>query len=267
MNKTRNKIYTQVYSNVSYSLGPNATDLEIKRLAEELTDGYLEEIINENPPPQITAQMLVAGFVDDPSGYAGFLPLGKVQEIFSLDDKVTGVMIKLSNSTYEKEVRERLYQDYPVFFVESTEESKKDWVAMLNLFAGFTGTILFFGVAIALAIIFNTVTISILERGREFGTMRTFGMGIRRIASMITIENLLIVILGIILGLPLGDFLAEYFLGLLSGEYFSFNTVIYSQTYLLTATGILVVLLLSEIPGIRHVYRLSLAKITKELVS
>ncbi len=216
---------------------------------------------------QKTVQILVTGFVDDRSGYGGFLPLGKIQEIFGLDDKVTGVMIKLSNSTYEKEVKERLYQNYPVLFVESTEETKKDWVAMLNLYTGFIGTILSFGVAIALAIIFNTVTISILERDREFATMRTFGMGIRRIASMITIENLLIVILGIVLGLPLGTFLAEYFLGLFSSEYFSFTTVIYPPTYVLTATGILVVLLLSEIPGIRHVYSLSLSKITKELES
>nr|NIO38396.1 hypothetical protein [Candidatus Bathyarchaeota archaeon] len=122
-----------LYNLYLISGGPVSVDDEgilLSRAFKERTTIKPGDIIELDVPfLQKTVQILVTGFVDDRSGYGGFLPLGKIQEIFGLDDKVTGVMIKLSNSTYEKEVKERLYQNYPVLFVESTEETKKDWVA------------------------------------------------------------------------------------------------------------------------------------------
>ena len=60
-----------------------------------------------------------------------------------------------------------------------------------QLFLVFVGIMLAFGVALGFTITFNTITINVLERERELATMRTFGMSVGRLGTMISVENLL----------------------------------------------------------------------------
>jgi putative ABC transport system permease protein len=136
-----------------------------------------------------------------------------------------------------------------------------------NLFLVFIGVMLVFGVALGFAIIFNTITINVLERQRELATMRTFGTGIGRLATMLTVENVLMGVLGVIVGLPIGFAIAQYFAGLYQNELFDMPVVIYTRTYALAAAGALIVLLLAEIPSIRFVRRLDLPAIVREMAT
>ncbi len=117
------------------------------------------------------------------------------------------------------------------------------------------------------AVIFNTITINVLERQRELATMRTFGTGIGRLATMLTVENVLMGVLGVIVGLPIGFAIAQYFAGLYQNELFDMPVVIYTRTYILAAAGALIVLLLAEIPAVRFVRRLDLPAIVREMAT
>jgi len=106
--------------------------------------------------------------------------------------------------------------------------------------------------------------VNILERRREIATMRTLGEGKARIAGMITVENMLLGLAGLIPGVLLGFGLASYFFGLMETDMFSFDLVIYPATYVLTAGVVILIMLVSQLPGIRQVNRLNLARMTKE---
>jgi len=121
-----------------------------------------------------------------------------------------------------------------------------------------------FGATLALAIVFTTVTVNILERRREIATMRTLGEGKTRIAGMITVENLLLGLAGLIPGVLLGYGLALYFFRFMQTDMFSFDLVILPTTYVLTTGVVILIMLISQIPGIRQVNRLNLAQMTKE---
>ena len=65
-------------------------------------------------------------------------------------------------------------------------------------------------------LIYNTMTISVLQRREQFATMRTLGLSRRELLSQILGEALLLSVAGIILGIILGTGLSQYLITLAS---------------------------------------------------
>jgi putative ABC transport system permease protein len=65
---------------------------------------------------------------------------------------------------------------------------------------------LIFAVIIAFIGIANTLALSIYERTREIGLLRSVGMGRRQVRSMIRWESVIIALIGTLLGLVIGVF-------------------------------------------------------------
>ncbi|MFQ5838900.1 MAG: FtsX-like permease family protein [Thermoplasmata archaeon] len=208
----------------------------------------------------------VSGFVSD-FGTTGFVTLETAQRWLGLEGMATTVQLELAAGLEEQAVRDSLSASLPVLAFESTRDVLEDWNEMMQLFYGFIYMLLAFGVAIALAIVFNAISINVLEESRDLATMRTLGTPQSQLTRLITTETLLLVLPGALLGLVLGTYLTGYFTSLYSSDLFVLDPVIYLQTYLLSLGLAILVALFSEWPSLRFVRRMSLAKITKELVS
>jgi putative ABC transport system permease protein len=208
----------------------------------------------------------VKGFVSD-FGTTGFVTLDTAQRWLGMNGTATSVMLELAPGADEQAVRARLFASLPVLAVESTDQVLSDWNEMLALFYGFIYMLLIFGVAIALAIVYNAVTMNVMEEGRELATMRTLGTPRSVLTKLVTAETLLLIIPGAILGLILGTYLTGYFTSLYSSDLFVLDPVIYPQTYIVSFAAAVLVALLSEWPSLRNVRRMNLAKVTKERVS
>ena len=136
-------------------------------------------------------------------------------------------------------------------------------VDQLDFLYLFGGILLAFGFSMAFVVIYNTFTANITERTREIATMRTIGEDGKHLAWMVTMENLLLAVVGIPLGIVLGLYAANRLYASLSTEAYLFRAVIYPQTYLWIILSILGVLLVSEVPPIARIFRLDLAEATK----
>lgn len=131
-------------------------------------------------------------------------------------------------------------------------------------FAYFYQALLFgFGVAMAFVVVYNTLTANVSERAREIATMRTIGESNARLAVMLTVENLLLAIAGIPLGLWLGLQTTNALYSSLASEAYTVTATIKPESVALIALGVVAVMLLSEIQPIRKVFRLDLAQATK----
>ncbi|MFQ6013393.1 MAG: ABC transporter permease, partial [Thermoplasmata archaeon] len=208
----------------------------------------------------------ITGFVSD-FGTTGFVTLARAQAWLGLEGMATAVMLEMSPGFTEEDVKESLSAILPVLAFESTQESIADWNEMMALYYGFIYLLLVFGGAISVAIVFNAVTMNVLEESRDLATMRTFGTPFSQLRRLITAETLLLVIPGAILGLVLGTYLTGYFTSFYSSDLFVLDPVISLRTYLISFGAALLVALLSELPSLRHVRGMSLAKLTKERVS
>jgi putative ABC transport system permease protein len=148
-------------------------------------------------------------------------------------------------------------------------QSKADIVADLRsymvLFYAFMGVMVVFALLMAFALLFNAMTVGVLERKREFATMRSLGTGRRWIALLLSGESLILWLFTLAPGLLSGYLMALGMGSAFSTDLFTFTIVIAPVTYAAAALGILVTMLLAALPAVRRVNRLNLAEATKVL--
>jgi len=123
---------------------------------------------------------------------------------------------------------------------------------------------LMFALVMAFTLTFNTITINILEREREIATIRTIGTQSWKISAMTTLENVIYGLFSMIPGFILGVGVGKYAMSLQQTEYFSISFVVYGSTFLMVAIGIILILLICQIPSLQYVKKVELAKATKE---
>ena len=216
--------------------------------------------------PYAVIQLPVTRFVKQTMGGFAYVSLNQAQALMGGQDVITGLMIE-GDAQQMGSMRETAYDLDTTASVELTAETKSAVDEMMSLIAYMMWVMLAFGAALALAIVFTTVTVNILERRREIGTMRTLGESKRRIAIMITIENLLLGLAGLAPGALLGYATAMQMFSMFQSDMISFGLVIYPRTYILTAAVIIAIMLISQLPSIRQAGKLNLAQVVKEQAS
>lgn len=224
----------------------------------------------EQEPVGRTAR--VAGFVWESIGTVAYLPLDEMRQLFREDlplppGAVSGVRLKV-DPDYLPVIKERLLNLPGAAAVNVLTEMRKMLDDLMALARNLFAIMLLFGMALAFSIVFNMITINVLERSSEVATMRTLGLGRWKIVGMITLENMLTAAVGIILGLPAGRWMVSAFIKAAASEeqmeLFAFKTVVFPRTYLIAAAAIVIVVLISQLPALSHVNRLNLARATKE---
>lgn len=213
--------------------------------------------------PSTLQQVKVAGFVKQPLGAFTYVPLERAQELMGGQPVINGLMLGVEPQ-HVASLRQKASQIPGVASVELTSETEAAVGERMSFNCNMVWIMFGFGVALSLAIVFTTVTISIMERRREIATMRTLGESKGGIAAMLTRENMLLGLAGVVLGIPLGYALSAYFFSLLQTDMLSYSMVVPLRTYLLTVVVVILVILVSQIPAIRHLNRLNLSAVIKE---
>jgi putative ABC transport system permease protein len=175
-----------------------------------------------------------------------------------------GYYLKVDPARAE-EIRSDLYHLSGVASVQLKDEIQNDWQALFGLFYAFIGMMIIFAMGMVFALLFNTTTVNVMERERELATMRSLGTDGRRIAFMITLESLILFLITLIPGLLIGYWAAAQMGNAFQTDLFSFQMVVSARSYVLSAVCILLVIVISAIPAIRHVNRLNLAEATKTM--
>ena len=117
----------------------------------------------------------------------------------------------------------------------------------------------------AFALLFNTMTVNVLERQRELATMRAVGASRRRLGGQLALEGFITWLVALIPGMVLGYLVAVQVGKVFSNELINFTIKINPSTYVITAVGILLTMLVASWPAFRRISRMNLAEATKIL--
>lgn len=93
--------------------------------------------------------------------------------------------------------------------------------------------------ALAFIVLFNLGNINITEREREIATIKVLGFFPRETGSYVFRENLILVMFGIVVGLPLGFVLHKFIMSRIVVDAVSFNEVVEPVSYLYTVAVVL----------------------------
>ena len=244
-----------------------------RRLGLELGD-LVEMYLPENVSKETSTHRLVrvSGFNDEAMGTVAYMRKSDMERLFRRDLElppraVTGVVVR-SAPGHQREIRDRLYSLNDAASVLSVQEIRSLIDQMLSVTNTFVWIMEMFGVALAFAMVFNMISINVLERTPEVATLRTIGVSRSQISWLVATENLIVAAIGIVIGLPAGRVFVEQFWKAAQTpeqeDLFTFKILVLPMTYVVAAIGILVVAVVSQYPSLRLLARLNLPQATKE---
>jgi putative ABC transport system permease protein len=161
-------------------------------------------------------------------------------------------------------MRSRLSALPGVTAYEDSQAIKATVDEYLGLFYAFVGIMLIFGGAMAFALIFNSMSSSISERRIEMATLRAAGAPASMLARLISAENLITILIGIVPGLIVGYLVASVFMSSFNSDQFNFDLQMRTSTLVFSAIAIFLVALVSQVPGLRSLRRMNIARIIRE---
>jgi putative ABC transport system permease protein len=166
-------------------------------------------------------QLKVVGLLADEGvalindGVVAFAPISVVQDLFDLGHDVDEVSLRLENQISEnpsaledlkQRLGERLGRDVQVIYPAARGQLVSQMMATYQLGLSFFSLIAVF---VGAFLIYNTFSMTIVERTRDIGMLRAIGMGRWGIIRMVLAEAALLSLLGSLLGLGAGLLLAR----------------------------------------------------------
>lgn len=204
----------------------------------------------------------VKGIVQQYLGSNAYMDIDTMYDVLGEKDIITGVLI---NS--DDEVVTKLKDVKNIGQIQSVQDMKDSLLQFMDMIIASMGIMLLFGGVLGFAIVYNITTISINERIMEFSSLRVMGFNKKQIYRMVTRENGLMAILGIILGIPFGYGICKALVTAVSTEIYSIPAILTPSTYVLSGIATLIYVGVAQLATIRKIHNLNLLDALKNRVS
>lgn len=212
--------------------------------------------------PKHIEKVKIAGVNTQMFGGGSYLNLAAANRIIKEAGLVTGAMVKIRPGQEER-VEEDINAMLKVSSLLNREKERENIMSMMEPTIFIVGMLVLFALILGFAIIYNSSTISFHEREQEFAALKVIGFQSSEVSRIILQENLLQLILGLIIGLPAGGILTRVYLTSLSNELYDMPAAVYPLSYLLSALGVAVFVVLAYKIAVRGIDRLDLVEVLK----
>lgn len=210
-----------------------------------------------------TVQEPIAGFLNEPLGTLIYA----TNDVASAALPPSGVgtyLVQFDAGVDRDQMRKTISQLDGVVAYSDSQAFVSSLDQYLGLFWAFVGMMVVLGGVLALAIIYVTMAVSVVERTNELATLRAAGVPLRRVGATLATENLLATALGIPVGLALGYIAADRFLAMFSSDLFQLPLDLGWWALGLAALGVLLAAAISQWPAVRAIRRLDIARVVRE---
>jgi len=183
---------------------------------EDIQVGELIEIITPNGNKELKVIGLIAreGPGKTNNGSFGIIPLGTARQLFNRSNEIDRIDIVPKNnkpSTSElaqlrNVIQGTLGENYSITYPSGQGKRMTQMLQNYQIGLNFMSGIALFAGAF---LIYNAFAMTVIERTREFGMLRTIGMTRRQVISQVLVEAAFLGVIGSALGVGLGILLAQ----------------------------------------------------------
>ncbi len=209
----------------------------------------------------------IVTFLDEPLGTYAYIALPVLQDrLGPAAGTVIGTqaMLRFEPRVDREAMRARFTDMSEVAAYTDARSLVRMAESLMGLFYAFVGVMLAFGAIMAFALVFNTMSANISERSVEIATLEAAGLPRRTLSAMVTVENVLLTLLGLVPGLAVGYAASWFFMASYSSDMFRFDLHMRSTTLVATGLGLLAISLISQRPALKAVRRLDVAQVVRE---
>jgi len=227
----------------------------------EITVGDTIEIITEIGIEELTVVGLIekkgAGQLNN--GAFGVLPIETAQKFFYSEGDINQIdlVLRTNNSGSDEldqaklDIQTKLGDDYSVVYPAAQGQRMTQMLSNYQIGLNFLSAMALF---VGAFLVYNSFSMSVVERTREFGMLRTTGMTKGQIIRLIISEALVLGVIGSLLGALLGVFLARGLSAVMGALLSQEMTQIYAQQGILITSviiGIVVAVISAMIPALQ----------------
>lgn len=208
------------------------------------------------------ASLKVLGINHQMIGAGSYVSLNQANQVLGENRVVTAVMLKVDPGKAAS-IEKELNRMTGVSSFQSRQRELAGFEKQMGYMIYFVVIMVSFAAILGFAIVYNSSVIGFSERQRELALLKVMGFSDREVGGLLLRETLLQSIPGVLLGLPLGRMMSQWYVAAISTDTFSFPVVVYPRTYIISGIiGVLFVLVAHWFAsrGIKHIEPTELLK-------
>ena len=205
----------------------------------------------------------IAAFLDEPIGTAVYATNEVAADVLP-DTGVESFALAFDDGADRDALRADITQIDGVVAYQDSRAIIATIDQYLGLFWVFIGVMIILGTVLALAVMYVTMAVNVVERTGELATMRAAGVPLRKVAGAIATENMLATLIAIPFGLVLGVLAAGSFLQTFNDDLFTLELRWAWWTLPAAALGVFLAALISQWPASRQIRKVDIATVVRE---
>lgn len=175
----------------------------------------------------------------------------------------TGALIQ-SDPLTTKDLVKTLEDAPKVGNVELKAQTLEKYTDVLASYSSMIYILALVSIIVGFAIIYNSSIISLSERQREMASMRVLGMSIHEVLEIISVEQWLLAIVSIVLGIPVTMLMMQGLKYSYTNELYSVPSNIGASAFILSVFGTFLFVYLSQINVKRKLRQMAIVEVLKE---
>ncbi len=157
-------------------------------------------------PGKADVYIQIKGIIKQTLGINAYMDVDTMGELLLEKNVVNGVYV----NSKDPDINEKLIRAANIASIMSVADTRAVYDQYMTMMALSVGSMVIFSGILGFSIVYNATIVSLGEREMEFSSLRVLGFSKREIFYMIVRENNVIMIFGLLLGIPVGNIMAEY---------------------------------------------------------
>ncbi len=235
------------------------TDILARQLQAEAGD-IIE--INSVLPGVSDKTIEVKAVVEQYFGKNAYMDIEQMYEIIEEKDIITGALV-FTDSDIVPDLRDVKN----IKAINSVQDMRDMIMEYMDMIIASMGTMMIFGGILGFAIVYNITIVSINERIMEFSSLRVLGFDKKAIFKLVTRENALMTVFGLILGMPIGYAMCAGIVGAVSTEMYTIPAIIEPFVYVYAGIATVIFVFIAQLATYKKIKHLNFIDALKNRIS
>lgn len=255
-------LYKIFDSDKKINLKPTSGGLILSNgLADKLEAQKGDVIYLSSPMLYNDVKITVSDIVEQNLGQNCYMEINALGDIFNMPNTASAVVLSTEDMSYLKSY---LKEAKNVSAIEDKVTTLKNYTEFMAPYTSLIIIMEIMAVLIAFAIIYNTATISLSERKREYATLRVMGFQSKEVSKIMGFEYWLLSVFGILGGIPLAIALKLSLASMMESDLYTFPTYTPLSAFIIGVIGCIAAVFISNKASARSIRKFDMVEVLKE---
>ena len=195
-------------------------------------------------------------------GINGYMSINNMREKLTEKELVTGVYMDSDD-----DVKQKLEEAKNISSIQSTQDMIDTFKEFMDLTIFSLSIMILAGGILGFVIVYNSTIMNISERRLEFSSLRVMGFSRKEIFNIVTKENIIMTILGIILGIPLSKYMLSSLESMFSTDIYTLRIDVSLYSYILTILATTIFVVIAQLATYKKINNLDFIEALKNRIT